>query len=259
MTNILLTISYDGTDFCGWQRQDVKAGEPLVRTVQGSVEDALKKMLGADISIQGSGRTDSGVHARAQKATFFCPIDTIPEENYVRALNAILPKDVRILKAEKVDEKLSARFSATSRSYRYFMYFNGAAPADRSRYVWNLTHIPNVENLSQMASVLGGEQDFKTFTASGDKSLSTFRYIDSAKFYLQDENTLVFEIEANAFLWRMVRSLTGTLIQADQKGYDKEWFKNCLESCDRTKALVTAPPTGLFLWDVKFDGVRRHV
>lgn len=111
-----------------------------------------------------------------------------------------------------------------------------------------------------MASCLKGEIDCATFAASGDKSLSTFRYLENAFFYWQDEERglLVFEIQANAFLWKMVRSITGTIIEAEKKGLTGKDFKEILESCDRSRAMRTAPATGLFLWEILFDGPVRH-
>ncbi|HAO30822.1 MAG TPA: tRNA pseudouridine(38-40) synthase TruA [Treponema sp.] len=261
MTNILLTVSYDGTDFCGWQRQTVTQNEP--RTVQSELEKALSKMLQTDIHVQGSGRTDSGVHARAQKVTFFSPVDSIPPQNYVRALNGLLPSDIRITDCLLVPPEVNARFSATSRTYRYFMQVDSVPLASDMRFVWPLSFTPELEVLNQMASYLHGEIDCATFAAAGDQSQSTFRYIDHACFWFEaDEKTggrrLVFEICANAFLWKMVRSITGTLIQLAQKGQDAQTFKQILESHDRSKAGVTAPPTGLFLWDVSFEGKRVH-
>lgn len=263
MKNILLTVSYDGTDFCGWQRQDKSDGGKSVRTVQDEIEKALQKLLGEKINLQGSGRTDSGVHAARQAANFFSPCDSFPVENYPKALNAFLPKDIRITQASVQNPDFSSRFSATSRSYRYFM-LPGIIPfADQSRYAWQLKHVPDIERLNQMAGFLHGEMDFKTFTASGDMSVSTSRYLEKAHFFYQDDQygrkLLVFEIEANAFLWKMVRSITGSLIEFDRSGKPVSYFKEVLESLDRKKAGPTAPPSGLFLWEVKFDGVRRHV
>lgn len=259
MTNILLTLSYDGTDFCGWQRQDTPPGEKPVRTVQGELEGALCRMLRVPVAVQGSGRTDSGVHALGQAANFFSPVDTVPEENYVRALNDMLPGDVRVMSAKKVPEDFSSRFNATSRIYRYFFFTQKIIPASRTRYVWHLGYKPDVSILNQMAECLRGELDCASFSAAGDQSVSTFRYIDGARFYEETDDTLVFEIEANAFLWRMVRSIAGTLIQGEQKGYDAAWFKSVLESRNRSRTLFTAPACGLFLHQVRFDGVRRHV
>lgn len=256
MTNILLTISYDGTDFCGWQRQDRCVPGQNIRTVQGAVEEALKKMLRTPIDLQGSGRTDSGVHAAAQAATFLSPCDAIPPDHYVRALNGLLPQDVRIMDAQKVDESFSARFNATSRTYRYFIQTVSVPLASSNRFVWYLPYRPDVNVLNGMCSCLAGELDCATFAAAGDKSLSTNRYIDGARFWYEGE-VLVFEIEANAFLWKMVRSITGTLIECEHKGR-ADSFKSIVTSRDRAQAGVTAPPTGLFLWKVHFDGVRRH-
>lgn len=159
--------------------------------------------------------------------------------------------------AKVVPDDFSSRFSATSRVYRYFI--NMEKPfASETRYVWSINHKPDIKVLNEMASCLRGEIDCAAFAASGDQSLSTKRYIDNAHFFIEGRN-LVFEIEANAFLWRMVRSLTGSLIHFEKMGKSPEYFKQVLESCDRKKAGPTAPATGLFLYEIKFDGIRRHV
>ncbi|MCR5171505.1 MAG: tRNA pseudouridine(38-40) synthase TruA [Treponema sp.] len=257
MRNILLTVSYDGTDFCGWQRQDFADKGKSVRTVQQVIEDALEKIHKQKINLQGSGRTDSGVHAFAQAANFYSPVDSIPVENYPRALNSFLPDDVRIMDAQEVDSDFSSRRNATSRTYRYFI--NTKNPlASQMRYVWPINHTPDIDVLNQMASCLHGEMNCATFAASGDQSLSTNRFIDQAHFFY-DGSSLVFEIEANAFLWKMVRSIVGSLIYYEKMGKDAAFFKSVVESCDRKKAGPTAPPNGLFLYKINFDGIRRHV
>ncbi len=263
MRNILLTVSYDGTSFCGWQRQDKAAGGAPVRTVQGALENALERLHGGHITLYGSGRTDSGVHAAAQAANFLSPIDSIPAERYPVALNSFLPSDVRVMKASVVPEDFNSRFDATSRVYRYFL-FTGAVPsAAQTRYVWPVNRMPDIEKLNAMASCLKGEIDCASFAAAGDKSLSSCRYLEGARFFTQDAfpygTLVVFEIEANAFLWKMVRSITGTLVQLEKNGADAGSFREILDARDRKRAGVTAPPQGLFLWQVKFDGVRRHV
>lgn len=264
MRNILLTISYDGTDFCGWQRQDrADEGRPM-RTVQAEIENALFKIHKEKTTLYGSGRTDSGVHGYGQAANFLSPIDSIPVENYVRALNAFLPDDIRIRKAEEKPEEFNSRFSATSRSYRYFMNYEGVLSASQTRYVWDIkNYTPDLERLNAISSCLRGELDCASFAASGDQSVSTCRYLDNAHFFIQEDlfgkKLLVFEIEANAFLWKMVRTLTGTIVNLDKNGAEPDALKKILEAKDRTFAGVTAPPTGLFLWEVKFDGIRRHV
>ncbi len=255
--NILLSISYDGTDFCGWQRQDEQ------RSVQGELENALQKLFGQKINLQGSGRTDSGVHAKAQAANFLCPIDSIPDQNIPKALNNFLPRDVRVNEARSVAQDFSARFSATSRVYRYFILPKQIPCAASSRYVWQINHAPDIKKLNEMAAVLRGELDCKTFAGAGDASLSTNRYLENAFFFEEEDSfgqkKIVFEIEANAFLYRMVRSITGTLIDLDKNKKGAEDFKKILDDCDRSKAGPTAPPDGLFLWKIKFDGVRRHI
>ena len=257
MRNILLTLSYDGTDFCGWQRQDRAAGGKPVRTVQAVVEEALRRIHKQPVALTGSGRTDSGVHAASQAANFFSPIDSVPVERYPQAINAFLPPDVRVHTARVVADGFSARFSATSRTYRYFLHTGNAPLASEMRYVWTLHRQPDLHVLNDMASCLHGELDCATFAASGDASLSTKRYIENACFYPQGDK-IVFEITANAFLWKMVRSLTGTLIAFEKAGRDAAYFRQALESCDRSRAGATAPAQGLFLWSVSFAGVRRH-
>lgn len=260
MRNILLTVSYDGTDFCGWQRQDTGNRGKSVRTVQGEIEKALEKIHKVPVNLTGSGRTDSGVHAFAQAASFFSPVDSIPEEKYTVALNSFLPEDIRIMESKKVPDDFSARFSATSRTYRYFFH-TGTPFASQMRFIYPIYRKPDLEVLNKMASYLRGETDCASFAAAGDKSLSTFRYIDDARFYFDENNSdiLIFEITANAFLWKMVRSLAGSFIFFEKNGKAPEYFKQVLEAKDRRLAGPTAPPNGLFLYRISFDGVRRHV
>lgn len=254
MRNILLTISYDGTDFCGWQRQASSETQINgVRTVQGEIEKALSQIHKTPTKLQGSGRTDSGVHARGQTASFFSPIDSIECQNYIPALNSLLPYDIRILNAIEVSANFNARFSAKSRTYRYFINCKQTPFAEELRYSWSIRRLPNIEKLNEMAICLIGEQNFTTFTSSLDASTSKSRYIFNAHFYWQIENEiLVFEITANAFLWKMVRSITGTLIEFEKKGLDATAFSSALHAKDRKKAGVTAPPQGLFLWQVSY-------
>lgn len=255
--NIHLTISYDGTHFCGWQKQDrADAGRP-VRTVQGELERALERLAKAPVPVIGSGRTDSGVHAYGQAVNFFSPIKSMAAEKYIPALNSLLPKDIRVKAARLVPADFHARFSAVSRSYRYFLYPGLTPPAHLMPYTWPLRHRPSVGKLNAMASCLQGEIDCTTFAAAADLSPSKHRYLESAVFYPQG-NQLVFEIVANAFLWKMVRSIVGSLIHYEKLGKDAEFFKDVLEKKDRSLAGPTAPPQGLFLWHVNFCGSRRH-
>lgn len=260
MRNILLNVSYDGTDFCGWQRQDSSDNGKPVRTVQGEIEKALEKIHKQPVKLTGSGRTDSGVHAFAQAANFLSPIDSIPEEKYSVALNSFLPDDIRIIDSKSVPLDFSSRFNATSRTYRYFFH-TGKPFAHQMRFVWPIYRKPDIKVLNKMASYLKGEIDCASFAAAGDQSLSTCRYIDDAHFYFDENNPeiLVFEITANAFLWKMVRSLAGTFIFFEKSGKNPEYFKQVMDAKDRGRAGPTAPPNGLFLYKINFDGIRRHV
>lgn len=262
MRNILLTISYDGTDFCGWQRQDCGDIKNSMRTVQGEIEIALEKLHKTPITLYGSGRTDSGVHAMAQAANFISPIDTIPIDRYQRAINAFLPQDIRIVSAQEVPMDFNARFNATSRIYRYFI-----CPCDilasQTRFAWCVNYEPDLDRLNKYCECLKGELDCASFAASGDESLSTNRYIEKAHFFKQkafpnDKEMLVFEIEANAFLWKMVRTITGTLIQLDKANAPLDSMQKILEKKDRRFAGATAPSQGLFLYKIVFDGICRH-
>lgn len=250
MRNIVLEISYNGKNFCGWQKQDG------MRTVQGEIESCLEKLHKVPTVITGSGRTDSGVHAVGQVANFSSPVDTIPVDKYPIALNSLLAKDVRIMSSRLADEHFHARFSATKRTYRYMICCSQSPFAHESDFVWHIHRYPNLARLNEMAACLHGEQDFTTFSASGDLSPSKCRYIEKAVFYYNGDK-LVFEICANAFLWKMVRSLTGSLLYYEKKGFGKKEFTEILNAKDRSLAGPTAPAQGLFLWSVSFDGIRR--
>jgi len=243
--SVKLTVAYDGTGFSGWQRQK---GD---RSVQAEIEKALERMHGHPVALTGSGRTDAGVHARAQAASFVTDIDSIPIPKFVPALNSLIPEDIRVTAAEQAEPGFNARFDARARTYRYFMIPGGRALPDQRLYAWDLRHWPDIGRLNAMAACLRGEIDFSAFCVPRDESLSRFRYLRNAAFFMEGER-LVFEISANAFLWRMVRSLTGSLISFDAKGYPVGYFKEVLESKDRRRSGETAPARGLFLWRVEY-------
>jgi len=250
LRNIALKISYDGTDFLGWQRQSEGAAGKG-RTVQEEIEKALAKMHGRPVPLTGSGRTDSGVHAAGQVANFHTDIARIPPDRFVLALNSLLDRDIRILESREVPRSFHARFDARARTYRFFIYCGKRPLAHEMPYIWYLGRWPNVARLNRMASFLSGEIDCTTFTASGDQSHTRSRYLYGASFFPEGER-LVFEISANAFLWKMVRSITGTLVHLDERGFPPEEFRRILDSCDRRLAGPTAPGNGLFLWDVRY-------
>lgn len=242
---IRLLISYDGSDFSGWQRQGSD------RSVQGDIETALEKLHKHPVSLHGSGRTDTGVHAVGQVAHFHCDIESMEAARFVPALNALLPQDVRILDAREAPSGFHARFDARSRLYRYFIIANRPATAHELRYAWQLWHDVDIGRLNELASCLKGEMDCSLFTCARDQSQSRMRYLYHSRF-VQEGRQLVYEIEANAFLLRMVRSVVGTLIHAERNGETRESFAARIASCDRKLAGPTAPAKGLFLWHISY-------
>jgi len=242
--NIKLLVAYDGTDFCGWQRQENE------RTVQGVIEDALFKMHGRHVSLTGSGRTDAGVHAAGQAANFYTTIDSIAAQNFVPALNSLLPKDARVLGADEVKSDFHARFSACARTYRYHFLCRPALPHE-SRYNLQLRRFPRMDVLNAYGRLLLGETDCSIFAGAGDTSKSKRRYIYSSQFYFEGDR-LIFEIRANAFLRNMVRSVAGTFLHYEEKETPCEKLSGLIASGERSLAGPTLPPQGLFLWRVDY-------
>jgi len=242
--NIKLIIAYDGTDFCGWQRQEAN------RTVQGVIEDALFKMHGFPVNLTGSGRTDSGVHAVGQAANFYTTIDSISPNSFVPALNSLLPKDARILEADEASGDFHARFSACARVYRYHFLCRPALPHE-SRYNLQLRRTPRVDLLNAYGRLILGETDCSIFAAAGDASKSKHRYVYSCQFYVEGER-LIFEIRANAFLRGMVRSVAATFLHYEEKDTPPEKLGEIIASGKRALAGPTLPPQGLFLWKVNY-------
>jgi tRNA pseudouridine38-40 synthase len=242
--NIRLLIAYDGTDFCGWQRQERE------RTVQGVIEQALEKMHGQPVNLTGCGRTDSGVHAVGQAANFYTNIDSIPADRFAPALNSLLPPDVRVLEACQEKAEFHARFSAVSRTYRYQFLCRPALPHE-SRYHLRLYRFPRLDVLNAYGRLLFGETDCSVFSASGDTSKSKHRYIYRAYFFAEGER-LIFEVCANAFLQKMVRSITGTFLHYEEAQTPPERLREIIASKERSLAGPTLPAHGLFLWHVEY-------
>jgi tRNA pseudouridine38-40 synthase len=244
--NIKITVAYDGSDFFGWQVQ--KTG----RTVQGVIEASLERMHGHPLRIQGAGRTDSGVHATGQVANFFSDLDSIPADRFREALNAYLPPDIRIMHSAEVEPEFNAKNSARMRIYGYNLYDAVVGYPHLRRYCWKIRYRPNIGNLNRMAACLVGEKDFTTFAAAGDASKSKIRKVHSAHFFPSGP-FLVFRVAASSFLWKMVRSFTGTILELDQNGQGAQSMREILEARDRSRAGSTAPARGLFLERILYD------
>jgi tRNA pseudouridine38-40 synthase len=252
--NIMLTLAYDGSNFFGWQRQEARKKCPSSgekRTVQGVIESALEKLHKRPVALTGSGRTDTGVHAAAQVANFYTSIQSMEPHRFVPALNSLLPHDIRVLDACETSAGFHSRFDARLRTYRYFFITGRDALPWELRYAWHIRRQPDILLLNEYAGLFRGEMDFTAFAIPGDKSKSRFRYIANACFFF-DRDKMIFEITANAFLWKMVRSIVGTLIRFEEKKLSPCYLREVIESRDRKLTGPTAPAEGLFLWNIEF-------
>jgi tRNA pseudouridine38-40 synthase len=240
-----LLIEYDGTDFSGWGIQ------PGLRTVQGELERALGVALRAErVALTVAGRTDAGVHARGQIASYEGP----PAR--VQTLNALLPYDVAVLDCVSAPPGFNARFDATSRAYRYRLLTRSArSPFDRARAL----HWPRPldrDALHACAEAVRGTHDFTAFTPAETDHVRFVRDVLWAEWRQRREDLLEFEIEADAFMRNMVRVLVGTMLEVGQGRRSVAQFAELLEGRLRQDAGVTAPPHGLELVGVGYDGRR---
>lgn len=243
--NIALLISYDGTDYAGWQFQH---NQP---SVQGALEKALADLHGIPVPLTGAGRTDAGVHASGQVGNFMTEKTTIPDWQFRDALNVRLPQDIRVLRSRQVAESFHARKKALSRCYEYRLIEGGACPAHLARFTWLIPRLPSMMALNDMARAICGNHDFTAFAAAGNSSPHQARKIYHAVFLSDGAHTL-FRISGSAFLWRMVRSLLGTMIDTALRGGDSQTIRGILNSRDRKAAGPTAPARGLFLSKVEY-------
>ena len=247
MRNLKLTLQYDGTNYVGWQRQ----AEGL--SIQGLVEDALLPMAGRRVVVHGAGRTDAGVHALGQVATASLDTD-LDAATLVRALNAVLPIDVRVLSVEDVPADFHARFSAVGKAYEYRIINAPVASPFVVRYAW---HVPQPLDLASMKSAsesLIGQHDFAAFQAARSLVSSTVRVIQTIDWLEGHghESPLVMQMAGDGFLRHMVRTIVGTLIEVGLGRWPAARVADILASGDRARAGPTAPPHGLFLIGVEY-------
>jgi tRNA pseudouridine38-40 synthase len=259
-----LTLTYDGSGFHGWQVQ------PGLVTVQSSLSDAIERITGERLHPQGSGRTDAGVHALAQVASFSLAID-IPAANFQRALNRVLPQGIRVLSAELVEPRFHARHSALRKTYQYRIFERRAwTPAGHlaericspflAPYAWDCRWPLHLDRMNAAAAHFAGEHDFASFAATdpdraaraGDAApSSTVRSIFSAAWSRED-GLLHFRVTGNGFLHHMIRNLVGTMVDVGRGSYSPDDMPRLLAARDRTLAGPTAPARGLFLVSVEY-------
>jgi tRNA pseudouridine38-40 synthase len=251
MRHIRLVVEYDGTGLCGWQRQ---ANGP---TVQGHLEAALAKLLQHEVAVAGASRTDAGVHARGQVASFRTE-RPIPLHGVRRGLNSMLPDTIAVVEATEVGDDFHPRFSATGKHYRYLVLTRGErSPRWRDR-AWHHPDPLDVAAMREAATCLIGEHDFSAFRAAGCTAKSTIRRIDDIAVtpLAEEPAALAVDVRGNAFLRNMVRILVGTLVEVGERRRLAGQLAEILAGKDRTRAGITAPAHGLELVAVRYDGVR---
>lgn len=238
-------VSYDGAKYSGWQVQ------PRDVSVQGTIEAALKELSGEIVKVHGSGRTDQGVHARHQFAHFDLE-KKFSGKALRRALNALLPDDIRILNAVKVPDSFHARYSAVSKEYRYFIFNAEVMPPMVRAYRTHVRSALDIGAMQLVAKQLVGEHDFSAFSASGNKSIDNYvRNLFELKVSKRGSE-IVITAKSNGFLYKMVRSIAGCLIKAGKGQITPKQVAEVLKSRKRTQHVETAKPQGLFLWNVSY-------
>lgn len=242
MFNYKLTIQYDGSNYAGWQIQD---NAPSIQEV---ISNSVKQILQEDINLIGSGRTDTGVHALGQVANFIVS-QQLDLSKFKYSLNSVLPKDISITNIEAVDEGFHSRFSAKKRSYIYLIS-NQKSPFFE-RYSYTYYSELRSEKLNELSSTLIGVKDFTSFSKINTEVQNKICEIFEARWRSQ-KNLLIFYIEANRFLYGMVRAIVGSLLKAYSSDDGINYLKNIFIQNDRSSAADAVPAKGLFLYKVKY-------
>ena len=245
MRNVRIDIEYDGTGFSGWQRQ--AAG---VETIQGAIESVLGRILQEEIGIEGAGRTDRGVHARGQVASF-ATMSEMPLPRLMHSANSLLPDTVRLSGIGIVPPEFHARFSAVSREYRYFLIETPSAID--GRFAGCSRGVVDLEVMNRLAAMLSGTHDFSSFSKEDPQEKGCLCKVTEAA-WSREGRFLVFRITANRFLRSMVRFLVAGMVHAGTGRFSVAQFASMLEGGVRPLRLVPADPAGLFLWKVGYKG-----
>jgi tRNA pseudouridine38-40 synthase len=250
MRNLKMILSYDGSEFSGWQVQ------PDATTVQGTLASAIGRVTGEKVLPQGSGRTDAGVHALKQVVTFVTE-SPVPTENFQRALNDILPASVRVLEVAEMPAEFHARHSARAKSYHYRIHRAAICPPFVARYVWHYPYPLNENAMAEAAGLVVGEQDFTSFAAvdpergrEGDL-VSNVRTISSSSWKRCGEE-FIYTVRGSGFLHHMVRNLVGTFILIGKGTLQVQDITRILQARNRSAAGATAPARGLYLVEVEY-------
>jgi tRNA pseudouridine38-40 synthase len=253
MRNFKIVLAYDGSDFSGWQIQ------PDAATIQGTLASAIGRVTGEKVLPQGSGRTDAGVHALAQVATFALE-SPIPPQNLVKALNDMLPPSIRVIEATEAQLQFHARKSAHAKTYHYRIHRGAACPPFLARYVWHYPYPLDEDAIRQAASFVIGEHDFTSFAAVDSErgredeisdARSNVRRIFASTWERAGEE-LLYVVRGSGFLHHMVRNLVGTCVLVGRGTLKPEDVATILEARNRSAAGATAPASGLYLVSVEY-------
>jgi tRNA pseudouridine38-40 synthase len=247
MRRIRIALAYDGTDFHGWQVQ------PELPTIQGTLETVVAEIEGAFVRVEGSGRTDAGVHALAQVAAFSIE-NPIPVENLKRAMNRLLPRSIRVLASEEAAPEFHPRFHARAKTYEYRIWRGAICAPFERLYVLHHPYPLDVPRMTEAAAVFEGEHDFSAFAASDDRDEeggSKVRAVFSSCLESSGER-LVYRVRGSGFLKHMVRNMVGTLLEAGKRNLDAQSVCALLQPGLTVKAGPTAPARGLFLVGVEY-------
>lgn len=256
MYRLALGLEYVGTNYSGWQRQ---VNHPRVVSVQAELETALSYIANHEVATVCAGRTDAGVHASGQVVHCDVTADRTPHA-WVFGCNAKLPRDIRVLWAKNVPINFDARRSAIKRRYQYIVYNNPIRPSLLRDYVsWHYAYL-DADKMHLAAQSWVGVNDFSSFRAAGCQSISPIRDLLAISIK-RSGSFVIIEVQANAFLYHMVRNLVGTLFEIGRGKKPVAWAREVLEAKDRTKASITAPPQGLYLSGVGYPadlGIPEH-
>ncbi len=258
MRTLKLTVAYDGTDFAGWQFQ------PGQRTVQQTLQDTLGQITGEKISAVASGRTDAGVHALGQ-VVGFSTNSHLAAEVIQRALNAELPRDIVVLSAEEAVSGFDPIRHAVRKRYRYVVQDGPIADVFSRRYAWHVFRRLDADAMQRAAEPLLARHDFSSFETAGSERVTTTRTVyeltvarrpisGCARGDDPSRTEIQFEVCADGFLYNMVRNIVGTLVEVGRGARDESWPAAVLAAQDRRAAGQTAPPQGLFLVSVEYEG-----
>ncbi len=247
MRRIKIALSYDGTDYHGWQVQ------PGLPTIQGTLEAVLSEIESSPVAVAGSGRTDAGVHALAQVAAFNLE-NPIPLENLRKAMNRLLPYDIRVTEVEETSLAFHPRYDAKRKTYEYRIYRAEICPPFERRYLYHHPYPLRVDEMIELAPLVAGEHDFSAFAATDERDdlgASKVRTIFCSKLMLEGDR-LLYRVTGSGFLKHMVRNIVGVLLEIGKGNIDRDGLLARLGPCSVIPAGPTAPARGLFLISVEY-------